>query len=91
MSLADRATIANMAPEYGATCGFFPVDDETLAYMRSTNRPEELIELVAAYAKEQGLWLDDIEPVFTDLITPGLEVLVQEVMAAMTTSPWPMS
>ena len=68
MSLADRATIANMAPEYGATCGFFPVDDETLAYMRSTNRPAELIELVEAYAKAQGLWLDDAEPVFTDTL-----------------------
>ncbi len=68
MSLADRATIANMAPEYGATCGFFPVDDETLAYMRSTNRPAELIDLVEAYCKEQGLWLDDAEPVFTDTL-----------------------
>ncbi|MDF1719310.1 MAG: aconitate hydratase AcnA [Minwuia sp.] len=68
MSLADRATVANMAPEYGATCGFFPVDDETLAYMRSTNRPADLIALVEAYAKEQGLWLDDAEPVFTDTL-----------------------
>jgi len=68
MSLADRATIANMAPEYGATCGFFPVDNETLAYMRSSARPEAQIALTEAYAKEQGLWLDDIDPVFTDTL-----------------------
>ncbi|WP_416900292.1 MAG: aconitate hydratase AcnA [Minwuia sp.] len=68
MSLADRATIANMAPEYGATCGFFPVDDETLAYMRSSARSEAQIALTEAYAKEQGLWLDDIDPVFTDTL-----------------------
>ena len=69
MSLADRATIANMAPEYGATCGFFPIDDETLAYMRLTGRAESRIALVEAYAKEQGLWRDDrVEPVFTDTL-----------------------
>jgi aconitate hydratase len=68
MSLADRATIANMAPEYGATCGFFPIDDETLAYMRSSARPDDLVALTEAYAKEQGLWLDDIDPVFTDTL-----------------------
>lgn len=58
LSLADRATIANMAPEYGATCGFFPIDDETLAYLRLTGRSEEQITVVEAYAKEQGLWRD---------------------------------
>ena len=68
MSLADRATIANMAPEYGATCGFFPIDDETLAYMRSTARPDDVIALTEAYAKEQGFWLDDVDPVFTDTL-----------------------
>ncbi len=68
MSLADRATIANMAPEYGATCGFFPIDEETLAYMRSTARPDDLVALTEAYAKEQGFWLDDVEPVFTDTL-----------------------
>ncbi|WP_417512913.1 aconitate hydratase AcnA [Minwuia sp.] len=68
MSLADRATIANMAPEYGATCGFFPIDEETLAYMRSTARPDDLVALTEAYAKEQGLWLDDVDPVFTDTL-----------------------
>ena len=54
LSLADRATIANMAPEYGATCGFFPVDDETLRYLRGTGRSEELIALVEAYSKDTG-------------------------------------
>src|SRR5205823_8917750 len=56
LSLADRATIANMAPEYGATCGIFPIDAETLRYLRLSNRPEWLIDLVEAYAKEQGLF-----------------------------------
>ncbi|MDP3371635.1 MAG: aconitate hydratase AcnA [Candidatus Paracaedibacteraceae bacterium] len=56
LTLADRATIANMAPEYGATCGFFPVDNETLAYLRLTGRSEEQIAIVEAYTKEQGLW-----------------------------------
>jgi aconitate hydratase len=70
LSVADRATIANMAPEYGATCGFFPVDRKTLDYYRLTGRSEEQIALVEAYAKEQGLWLDAgaAEPVFTDTL-----------------------
>ncbi len=59
MSVADRATIANMAPEYGATCGFFPVDDRTLEYLRGTDRPEELVSVVEAYSKANGLWRDD--------------------------------
>ncbi|ERP31111.1 aconitate hydratase AcnA [Chitinivibrio alkaliphilus] len=58
LSIADRATIANMAPEYGATCGFFPVDDETLAYLRFTGRTSHEVDLVRAYAQEQGLWND---------------------------------
>ncbi len=62
LSLADRATVANMAPEYGATMGFFPVDAETLAYMRFTNRGEDLIALVEAYTKEQGLFRTDATP-----------------------------
>ena len=62
MSLADRATIANMAPEYGATMGFFPVDDETLAYMRLTGRPAEQVMLVERYMKEQGLFRTDAAP-----------------------------
>jgi aconitate hydratase len=69
LSVADRATIANMAPEYGATCGFFPVDGKTLDYLRLTGRSEEQVALVEAYTKEQGLWLEPgayHEPVFTD-------------------------
>ncbi|NDC62859.1 MAG: aconitate hydratase AcnA, partial [Planctomycetia bacterium] len=63
MTLADRATIANMAPEYGATMGFFPIDDETLAYLRLTGRPREQVELVERYTKEQGLFRTDSAPV----------------------------
>ncbi|WP_421717432.1 aconitate hydratase AcnA [Algiphilus sp.] len=62
MTLADRATIANMAPEYGATCGIFPVDDETLKYLRLTGRSEDQVEMVKAYAKAQGMWREDNEP-----------------------------
>ncbi|MFM5894228.1 MAG: aconitate hydratase AcnA [Novosphingobium sp.] len=70
LTLADRATLANMAPEYGATCGFFGVDDKTLDYLRLTGREEEQIALVEAYAKEQGLWLDPTaaDPIFTDTL-----------------------
>src|SRR5690606_2001202 len=59
MSVANRATLANMAPEYGATIGFFPVDDQTLAYMRLSGRDENLIKTVEQYSKEQGMWRDD--------------------------------
>ncbi len=73
LSLADRATIANMAPEYGATCGFFGVDDKTLDYMRLTGRDEDQIALVEAYCKAQGMWFDpNNEPVFTN--TLGLDM-----------------
>ena len=67
LTLADRATLANMAPEYGATCGFFGVDDKTLDYMRLTGRSEEQIALTQAYAKQQGLWryADMADPIFT--------------------------
>ncbi|HEY0111603.1 MAG TPA: aconitate hydratase AcnA [Allosphingosinicella sp.] len=71
LSVADRATIANMAPEYGATCGFFPIDGKTLDYMRLTGRSEDQIALTEAYAKAQGLWLEPgmiHEPVFTDTL-----------------------
>jgi len=70
MTLADRATIANMAPEYGATCGFFPIDDKTMDYMRLTARSEDNIALVEAYAKANGFWRHDDapEPVFTDTL-----------------------
>jgi aconitate hydratase len=68
LPVADRATIANMAPEYGATCGFFPIDHETLNYLTLTGRSEETIARTEAYAKAQGLWRDEHspEPVFTD-------------------------
>jgi len=71
LSLADRATIANMAPEYGATCGFFPVDDATLVYMRLTGRTDEQVALVEAYSKAQGMWRDvaSPDPVFTDSLS----------------------
>jgi aconitate hydratase len=69
MSLADRATIANMAPEYGATCGFFPIDDETIRYLNFTGRDAHRVKLVEAYAKEQGMWREKgHEPVFTDTL-----------------------
>ncbi len=71
LSLADRATIANMAPEYGATCGFFSIDDKTLDYMRLTGRSEAAVALTEAYARAQGMWrLDDAaDPVFTDTLS----------------------
>ncbi|MFQ5959428.1 MAG: aconitate hydratase, partial [Alphaproteobacteria bacterium] len=70
LALADRATLANMAPEYGATCGFFPVDRETLAYLAASARTDERVALVEAYARAQGLWrdADTPEPVFTDTL-----------------------
>ena len=69
MPLADRATIANMAPEYGATCGFFPIDNETLRYLRQTGRDEDRIALVEAYAKENGFWRGaDYAPVYTSTL-----------------------
>ena len=73
LSLADRATIANMAPEYGATCGFFPIDDETLNYLRITGRPEHVIARVEAYAKANNFFYDiDNEPTYTKVITVDL-------------------
>lgn len=69
LPLADRATIANMSPEYGATCGFFPIDAVTLDYMRLTGRSEEQVALVEAYAKAQGMWRQPgDEPVFTSTL-----------------------
>src|SRR5207237_3655257 len=77
MSLPDRATIANMAPEYGATIGFFPVDDETLRYMDRTGRSPEQIELVERYCKEQGLFRADAtpDPIFSDTLTLDLSTV----------------
>jgi aconitate hydratase len=70
LSIADRATIGNMSPEYGATCGFFPIDDDTLHYLRDTGRPADLIALVQAYAKAQGMYRtkNTPDPVFTDVL-----------------------
>jgi aconitate hydratase len=78
LSLADRATIANMAPEYGATCGFFPIDDKTLDYLRLTGRAESEIALTEAYAKEQGFWrLDDApEAVYTKTLELDMSSVV---------------
>jgi aconitate hydratase A / 2-methylisocitrate dehydratase len=81
LSLADRATIANMAPEYGATCGFFPVDAETLRYLRDTGRPGDLVELVEAYCKAQGMFRtnDQAEPVFNTLLELDLATVEPSV------------
>jgi aconitate hydratase len=70
MTLADRATIANMGPEYGATCGFFPIDKETLNYMNTTGRAEDRLALVEAYSRAQGMWREkgSEDPVFTDIL-----------------------
>ncbi len=77
MSIADRATISNMAPEYGATCGFFPTDNETLKYLRFTGRDEAQVQLVEAYAKAQGLWRskDSPDPAFTDTLALDLSTI----------------
>ena len=77
LSLADRATIANMAPEYGATCGFFPIDKETLRYLSFTGRDAHRVKLVEAYAKEQGMWRDDTtpDPSFTDTMELELDTV----------------
>ncbi len=80
LPLADRATIANMAPEYGATCGFFPIDDETLRYLRNTGREEEVIALVETYAKENGFWRDaNYAPVYTDTLELDMGTIVPAI------------
>ncbi|WP_311270114.1 aconitate hydratase AcnA [Sphingobium sp. WCS2017Hpa-17] len=77
LSLADRATLANMAPEYGATCGFFGIDQKTLDYMHLTGRSDDNIALVEAYAKEQGFWIDpDADLIFTDTLELDLGTVV---------------
>jgi aconitate hydratase len=78
LSLADRATIANMAPEYGATCGFFPVDDETLKYLKFSGRDQNTIDLVEAYAKAQGFWAGG-DMVFTDTLSLELNTVVPSI------------
>ncbi|MDQ7261937.1 aconitate hydratase AcnA [Paracoccus sp. PS-1] len=80
LPLADRATIANMAPEYGATCGFFPIDNETLRYLRNTGRDEERIALVEAYAKQNGFWRGaDYEPIYTDTLHLDMSDIVPAI------------
>jgi aconitate hydratase len=78
LTLADRATIANMAPEYGATCGFFPIDDETLKYLKFSGRDQSIVKIVEEYAKAQGLWAsDNIE--FTDTLTLDMSTIVPTI------------
>lgn len=81
LPLADRATIANMAPEYGATCGLFPIDAETIRYMQLTNRDDHTVELVQQYMKAQGMWHDEhaVEPVFSDTLSLNLSTVVPSV------------
>ncbi len=80
LPLADRATIANMAPEYGATCGFFPIDNETLRYLRQTGRDENRIALVEAYAKENGFWRGaDYDPVYTSTLELDMSTIVPAI------------
>ena len=80
LPLADRATIANMAPEYGATCGFFPVDNETLRYLRNTGRDEATVALVEAYAKENGMWRGaDYAPIYTDTLSLDMGTIVPAI------------
>ncbi len=80
LPLADRATIANMAPEYGATCGFFPIDGETLRYLRNTGRDEARVQLVEAYAKENGFWRGaDYAPIYTDTLTLDMGTIVPAI------------
>jgi aconitate hydratase len=78
LTLADRATIANMAPEYGATCGFFPIDEETLKYLRFSGRDENTVKIVEKYAKEQGLWASD-EIEFTDTLSLDMSTIVPTI------------
>jgi aconitate hydratase len=81
LPLADRATIGNMSPEFGSTCAIFPIDAETLRYLEFSGRPRELIELVEAYATEQGLWHDEHseEPTFSDRLELDLSTVVPSV------------
>ena len=80
LSLADRATVANMAPEYGATCGYFPIDEETLNYMRLTNRSEDHIELTRLYAQKNYLFYDKkVEPIYTKVVEIDLSSIVPSI------------
>ncbi|SFF73543.1 aconitase [Novosphingobium sp. CF614] len=90
LSLADRATLANMAPEYGATCGFFGIDDKTLDYLRLTGREEEQIALVEAYAREQGFWIDPAaaEPVFSSTLELDMATVVPSLAGPKRPQDW---
>ncbi|NIZ13901.1 aconitate hydratase AcnA [Phaeobacter sp. HF9A] len=80
LPLADRATIANMAPEYGATCGFFPIDAETIRYLKNTGRDEDRIALVEAYAKENGFWRDETyAPIYTTTLSLDMGTIVPAI------------
>jgi aconitate hydratase len=80
LPLADRATIANMAPEYGATCGFFPIDKETIRYLRNSGRDEDRIALVEAYAKANGMWRDETyDPIYTDTLHLDMGTIVPAI------------
>jgi len=78
LTLADRATIANMAPEYGATCGFFPVDDETLKYLKFSGRDKQTVNIVESYSREQGLWASD-DIIFTDVLSLDMSTVVPTI------------
>ena len=90
LTLADRATLANMAPEYGATCGFFGIDDKTLDYLRLTGRDEDQIALVEAYAREQGFWIDPAaaDPVFTSTLELDLSTVVPSLAGPKRPQDW---
>ena len=80
LTLEDQATISNMAPEYGATCGFFPVDEDTVKYLTNTGRDADRVELVEAYAKAQGYWRpEQVEPIFTDTLELDLGTVVPSI------------
>ena len=90
LSLADRATLANMAPEYGATCGFFCIDDKTLDYLRLTGREEEQIALVEAYAKEQGFWMEAgaADPIFSSTLELDISTVVPSLAGPKRPQDW---
>ena len=90
LSLADRATLANMAPEYGATCGFFGIDDKTIDYLRLTGREEEQIALVEAYAKEQGFWIDPAaaDPIFSSTLELDMSTVVPSLAGPKRPQDW---
>ncbi|MDP2087214.1 MAG: aconitate hydratase AcnA, partial [Gemmobacter sp.] len=89
LPLADRATIANMAPEYGATCGFFPIDTETLRYLRGTGRDEDRVALVEAYAKANGMWRDaNYAPVYTSTLELDMGTIVPAISGPKRPQDW---